>query len=153
MDSKLFFQYCQKLVILSEDLGSVLFARRQGEQDYDGLYSFIGGKMETSDASLLAGMKREKDEEIGPDARVKVLPNESRNILFIKKDGSCMVLPHIAGVFVGGEIVLSEEYSEYKWVKFEDIDALEPKIDNTVEMAAWAKGRLSEADDSDFVEI
>lgn len=53
------FQYCQKLVVLSQDLDKVLLARRKGEADYDGVFSFIGGKMEMTDESLLAGMKRE----------------------------------------------------------------------------------------------
>jgi len=81
----LLFQYCQKLVLVSEDKQRALLARRKGEADYDGTFSFIGGKMETTDTSLLDGMRREKEEEIGTDALVEVLPNESFNILFRKK--------------------------------------------------------------------
>src|SRR5579859_7586260 len=94
------FQYCQKLVVLSADKQRVLLAKRKGEADYDGTFSFIGGKMETSDDDLLAGMKREKDEEIGPDAKIQVLADESYNLLFRKKDGNCMVIPHIAALYV-----------------------------------------------------
>ena len=54
----LLFQYIQKLVVLSSDRQSVLVAKRKGEADYDGTFSFIGGKMETTDESLIAGMKR-----------------------------------------------------------------------------------------------
>src|SRR5258708_4796958 len=110
MPSNLLFQYCQKLVILSADRQSVLLAKRKGEADYDGVFSFIGGKMETTDTSFVAGMKREKTEEIGPNAVVAVLPDETRNVLFRKKDGNSMVLPHIAGVYVSGNITLNEEY-------------------------------------------
>jgi len=42
---------------------AVLLAKRAGEADYDGTWSFIGGKMETTDATLVAGMQREKNEE------------------------------------------------------------------------------------------
>lgn len=73
MSDTTFFQYCQKLVILSADTQRVLLARRSGEADYDVTYSFIGGKMETTDASILDGMKREKDEEIGANTRVAEL--------------------------------------------------------------------------------
>ena len=140
------FQYCQKLVILSSDKQSVLLARRKGEADYDGTFSFIGGKMETTDETLLAGMKREKDEEIGPDARVNVLADETYNQLFRKKDGNVMVLPHIAGVYAGGEIGLSDEYSEYQWVPLTKLDAFEPKIANVPDLAHWAARKLVEPD-------
>ncbi|HKX72801.1 MAG TPA: NUDIX hydrolase [Candidatus Saccharimonadales bacterium] len=144
MQSNLLFQYCQKLVILSDDLQSVLLARRQGEADYDGTFSFIGGKMETTDATLLDGMQREKNEEIGEGAIVAVLPNESYNILFKKNDGSSMVLPHIAGKFVSGTIALSEEYSDYAWVPLANIESFEPKIDNIPQLAHWAKSKLAD---------
>lgn len=153
MEPTLFFQYCQKLVILSADHQKVLLAKRKGEADYDGVYSFIGGKLETTDESLVAGMKREKDEEIGPSARVSVLPNESYNLLFRKKDGSSMVLPHIAGIYRGGELVLSDEYSEYTWVSLLDLPSFEPKIANIPELARWAAGKLAGADSSQFAEI
>lgn len=42
-------------------------AKRKGKNDYDGTYSFVGGKMETSDNGILEGLKREKNEEIGRD--------------------------------------------------------------------------------------
>jgi 8-oxo-dGTP pyrophosphatase MutT (NUDIX family) len=145
MQSNLLFQYCQKLVILSADKKSVLLAKRKGEADYDGTFSFIGGKMETTDASLLDGMKREKTEEIGPDARIKILPDESRNVLFRKNDGNSMVLPHIAAIYVTGDIRLNNEYSGYRWVPLGELADFEPKIDTVVAMAEWAAMQLSEA--------
>jgi 8-oxo-dGTP pyrophosphatase MutT (NUDIX family) len=140
------FQYCQKLVVLSADRQSVLLAKRKGEADYDGVFSFVGGKMETTDESLLAGMQREKNEEIGPLARVRVLPTETYNLLFRKKDGNAMVLPHIAGIYVSGDIQLSDEYSEYRWVPLAELDTFEPKIDNIPQLARWAVRKLSEPD-------
>lgn len=153
MQSNLNFQYCQKLVILSADRSRVLLAKRKDEADYNGVFSFIGGKMETSDESLVAGMKREKDEEIGSAATVKVLPYESYNVFFRKKDGSSMILPHIAGYFVEGNIVLNEEYGEYEWVPLEELAQFEPKIGNIPEMAFWAKRKLSDTDDEDLTTI
>ena len=137
------FQYCQKLVILSADRQSVLLAKRKGEADYDGTYSFIGGKMETTDEDLLAGMKREKDEEIGQASKVKVLPDETYNVLFRKNDGNAMVVPHIAGIYVSGEIILNDEYSDYRWVPLTEIDSFEPKIPNIPELAQWAARKLA----------
>lgn len=153
MQSTLLFQYCQKLVILSADLESVLLAKRKGEADYDGTFSFIGGKLETTDQTMLAGMQREKDEEIGTNAKLRVLPDETRNLLFRKKDGNTMILPHIAGIFEGGAIELSEEYSEYAWVPLSELTAFEPKIENVPAFAEWAANKLQTADPSELVEI
>lgn len=153
MQSKFSFQYCQKLVILSADKQSVLLAKREGEADYDGVFSFIGGKLETTDEDLIAGMKREKNEEISEKARVAVLPNETRNIFFRKKDGTSMVLPHIPGIFISGEITINEEYSEYKWVPISELDSFEPKIENIPEFANWALDKIASAGSNEFVEI
>lgn len=141
--NSLLFQYCQKLIILSADRQSVLLAKRKNEADYDGTFSFIGGKMETTDVSFLASMKREKDEEIGAEAKVKVLPDETFNVLFRKNDGNSMVIPHVAGVYESGEIHLNEEYSEYRWIPLNELDSLEPKIQNIPDMTHWAVQKLS----------
>lgn len=146
------FQYCQKLIVLSEDRSKVLLARRKGEADFDGVYSFIGGKMETTDETILAGMKREKDEEIGLNARVGILPTETKNLLFRKKDGNAMILPHIAGVYIAGDINLNEEYSDYQWVPIDSLDEFEPKIEGIPELTQWAVHKLTEPN-TDFVEI
>jgi 8-oxo-dGTP pyrophosphatase MutT (NUDIX family) len=152
--SNLLFQYIQKLVVLSADHQSVLVAKRKGEADYDGTFSFIGGKMETTDESLVAGMKREKDEEIGPTATIKVLPYESYNVLFRKQSGQMTVCPHIPAVFVSGEIKINpEEYSEYRWVPLSELDALEPKIQNIPMLTHWAKDKLDGANPEDLVEV
>jgi 8-oxo-dGTP pyrophosphatase MutT (NUDIX family) len=153
MQSNLSFQYCQKLVIVSADLKSVLLAKRKGEADYDSTYSFIGGKMETTDDTMLAGMEREKNEEIGMNAKVLVLPDETRNLLFRKKDGSAMILPHIAGIFKSGAIELNDEYSNYAWVPLAELTAFEPKIENIPSLTAWAVNKLQTVDRSELVEI
>lgn len=146
------FQYCPKLVLFSADKKSVLLAKRKGEADYDGTYTFIGGKVETTDSDLVGGMKREKDEEIGAATTVALLPNESRNLLFRKKDGNAMVIPHHATIFVSGDIQLSDEYSDYQWVPLDELDAFEPKVPNIPEMTEWALNKLS-GPDLQLVEI
>lgn len=123
------FQYCQKIVLFSADLSSVLLARRKGEADYDGVYSFVGGKMETTDTSFVEGLRREKTEEIGHMCSVRVYPTYTTARLFQKADGTSMVLPHVFAVFESGEIVLNGEYSDFVWVSVSDIDIFSPKID------------------------
>ncbi len=128
MQDPFLFQYCQKLVIFSSDYEQLLLCKRATEADYDEVFSFIGGKMVTTDSSVVAGLKREKDEEIGKNCLIRVASEYSTNILFRKSDGHSMILPHYLAVYVGGDIALNDEYSEYTWVKLGEIDTFEPKI-------------------------
>jgi len=152
MTKQTLFQYCPKLLVFSRNKQSILLAKRKGEADYDGTFSFIGGKSETTDESLLAAIKREKDEEIGPDARVWVCWSMScYQVLFRKKDGNAMVIPHHVAIFEGGEIRLnSEEYSEYKWVPITDLPGLEPKVENIPNAVDAARCFLDLLSDQDF---
>lgn len=148
------FQYCQKLIVFSEDWSKVLLARRYGEADYDGTFSFIGGKMETSDTDILKGLQREKDEEIGPVAQLRVYPGATNNLFYRKKDGSAMILPHYIARFVSGDIILNPaEYSEYQWVGVDELPDLEPKIPNIPELVDWALRLKQTIDEEDLVTI
>lgn len=144
--NKLFFQYCQKIVLLDEALESVLLAKRRGEMDYDGVFSFIGGKMEVTDGSILAGLRRERDEEVGSDCKIGILLTSTNNAYFVKRDGSHEILPHYPAVYRGGEIAINDEYSEYKWVPLAKLKTFEPKIPNVYEMTLWAKKTLEHTD-------
>jgi len=122
------FLYCQKIVVFSTDMNSVLLCRRKGENDYDGVFSFIGGKMETSDGSFIAGLQREKNEEVGENFKIEIYPFFTTNLFFIKKSGEFMVLPHFYARHIKGEILLSDEYSEFQWVEIDKLINFEPKI-------------------------
>jgi len=127
------FQYCQKLVIFSTDFKKALLCKRKGEDDYDGVYSFIGGKMETTDSDLVSAMQREKNEEVGKNFKVKLYQKFSNNLTFKKKSGDYMVLSYYLAKHVAGEVELNEEYSDYKWVEIEQLENFEPKINNIPE--------------------
>ena len=122
------FQYCQKIVVYSKDESSVLLCKRKGEADFDGTFSFIGGKLETTDKDIVDGLKREKDEELGENFKIRIFPAFSTNVFFVKKDGSSMILPHYYAIHESGTIQLNEEYSEFKWVPLKDVATFEPKI-------------------------
>ncbi|RDI53994.1 NUDIX hydrolase [Nocardia mexicana] len=132
------FQYCQKLVVIDPAVNSVLLARRKGEADYDGVYSLIGGKMETTDGSILDAIRREKEEEIGKAARISIAEDVSYNVLFKKKDGNSMILPHFYAEYEGGEIELNDEYADYAWVPVDQLEAFKPKIDTIPAAVRWA---------------
>ncbi len=125
------FQYCPKLVIYSRDESKILLCKRKGEQDFDGIYSFIGGKMENTDLTIIDGLRREKNEEVGKSFKVKVFPTFSTDIIYRKKDGNIMILPHYYCIYESGQIELNEEYSDYKWIAINEIENFEPKI-NTI---------------------
>lgn len=152
MDTTL-FQYCQKIVVFNEDDNSVLLAKRKGEADFDGTYSFIGGKLETTDGGLIRGLQREKNEEIGKDVELDVFPYASYNEYYMKKNGQAMVLPHIYAIYRGGDIHINEEYSDYAWVKISDLETFGPKIDTVLPMVKNMIKIKQIADSTDYVRI
>lgn len=155
MNDTTLFQYCAKLIIFSADKSAVLLARRKGEADYDGTFTFVGGKTETTDGSLLAGIQREKNEEIGESAKVKVCWTMScYQAWFQKASGQALVLPHHVAVFQGGDIQLNpDEYAEYKWVPLAELDAFEPKIANIPGAVLAAQRLLAILQPDDFTSI
>jgi 8-oxo-dGTP pyrophosphatase MutT (NUDIX family) len=125
-----------------------------GEADFDGVFSFVGGKMENSDKSILAGLSREKNEEVGKDATIKICPELSYNILFRKKDGNSMILPHYIAVYEKGAIrINTEEYSEYRWVSLDGLKDFNPKIETIPTVVDWATGIKPFLGDKRFVRI
>lgn len=144
------FQYCQKIVVLSKDKTKVLLCKRKGEADYNGVFSFIGGKMETTDETILEGLKREKDEEVGEGFKIKIYTKYTSNVLFRKKDGHSMILPHYLAMYDSGEIDLNDEYSEYKWVELDKLEEFEPKIPDIPDRVQEMLGLLKNANEDAF---
>lgn len=147
------FQNCQKIVLFNSDNTQVLLAKRSSEADYDGIYSFIGGKMEKTDVSLIEGIRREKNEEIGTDAKIILYPVYNTLFYYVKKDGSCMILPHYYAKYVDGNIKLNEEYSEYKWVPIKELEIFEPKIQDIPQHVERLLALLPLMTEKDFVEM
>ena len=147
------FMYCQKIIVFSKDEKKVLLAKRKGENDYDGVFSFIGGKMETTDKSLIEGLTREKNEEVGENFKIKVFHTFSHNLLWRRNDGNAMVLPHYLAIHESGEITLNEEYSEYVWVPLDELDNFEPMIKNIPQASQTVLRLLQIAKETDFVVV
>lgn len=133
-------------MLLNDALDTVLLAKRKGENDFNGVFSFIGGKMEVTDGSILAGLHRERDEEVGSACKMQILLTYTNNTYFVKHDGSHMILPHYPAIYRGGEIIINDEYSEHQWVPLTKLKSFEPKIPNIYEMTLWAKKMLEIAD-------
>lgn len=152
--NKYHFQFCPKLVILSSDLSKVLLGKRRGESDYDGVFSFIGGKMEDIDQTIVEGIKREKNEEIGGNFLLQLYPDISSSLLFIKSDNTHMIVSYYLAIHHGGEITPNhKEYSEYRWIDIDLIAKLEPKVPTIPTVVDLFLGMRNKFDKMDFVEI
>ena len=92
--------------------------------------------MEVTDESIIQGVQREKNEEIGESVKLELLTDYTSATFFRKKDGNSMILPHYYANYIGGEIKLNDEYSDYKRIKVSELDAFEPKINTIPEMVA-----------------
>jgi ADP-ribose pyrophosphatase YjhB (NUDIX family) len=147
------FQYCPKLAVFDATGGKLLLCRRKGEQDYDGVFSLIGGKMEHKDPSIVDAIRREKNEEVGQHFTIRLLSTVSVNILFVKKDGNRMILPHYYAVHVRGDVTLSDEYSEFKWISLEDLPTFSPMVENVKWIAPLLQRMSIQARSDDFVEV
>jgi 8-oxo-dGTP pyrophosphatase MutT (NUDIX family) len=153
MSDKYLFQYCQKIVVFSKDLKKVLLCKRSSEADLDGIFSFIGGKMEVTDATMIDGMQREKNEEIGREAKIKLYPTFSTNVRFVKKDGNIMILPHYFSILIEGRIALNEEYSEYKWVNISELESFEPKVEGITQIVEALKRLIPLIEEEEYIII
>lgn len=148
---KYLFQNCQKIVVFKDNNTKVLLAKRRGENDFDGVYSFIGGKMEITDKSITEGIQREKNEEVGTNFKIKLYPTFNSMAYFVKKDGSYMVLPHYYAQFLNGEIKLSDEYADFKWIPINELNNFEPKIPNIFPIVQELLKLTSIIKDNDYV--
>lgn len=147
------FQYCQKIVVFNNDDTKVLLARRADEQDFNNTFTFIGGKLETTDESIVDGMRREKNEEIGQQCKLLLLPTYSHNVLYRKEDGSSMILPHYYAQLQEGEITLSSEYDRYEWASISELESFEAKVPNIPHIYKMMLNIKSLAQPNDFIII
>lgn len=145
------FQYCPKIAVFDGD--KVLLCRRAGEADLDGVFTFIGGKMEHGDATIIDGLRREKDEELGTDVHLGVLSRYSVNVEFDKADGSRMILPHYLADWLDGDIKLSPEYSEHRWVPAAQLGDLTPMVPNVPKICVQLARLRQISTPADFVTI
>jgi 8-oxo-dGTP pyrophosphatase MutT (NUDIX family) len=132
-NTDLLYQYCPKVAII--DRTRVLLAKRQGEADLDGALTLVGGKIEHSDTSIVAGITRELREEIGADIQLDLLATYSIAAEYTKADGNRMILPHFLAEYVTGEVHLNnEEYATYTWAEIDQLDNLPGVLPNIGEI-------------------
>jgi len=109
--------------------------------------------MEITDESIVAGLAREKNEEVGKDFRINLYAKYSANLFFIKKDGSKMILPHYCAIYKSGEIKLNEEYLEFRWMAINKLNNFKPKISSIPESVDDMRHLMRLQSEDDCVEI
>lgn len=113
---------CPKLVVFQLSTKCVLLCRRTGEELYDGLWSFPGGKLDAGDPDIASGLRREITEELGRTFEYELVGRLSQMVTVPDPSGRMMLLPHYPASHVSGGVVLSAEYSAYAWCPLAEID-------------------------------
>ena len=102
----------QKVFVEKDGNVLVLINKRNGEVD------FPGGKILDNEDLELA-LRRELEEELGPDIKVKIGGPVIRwvtTMKYGKNIGKRIFLVGFRGEYLSGKINLSSEHSGYKWV-------------------------------------
>ncbi|MDO8564607.1 MAG: NUDIX hydrolase [bacterium] len=113
-----FAQYEVGLKILPRRGTEFLFLRaatRAGR-----IFDYAGGRIDAVEHAvpLQEILRREVTEELGPDFRYEVGPVafQFRRTHCDPDDGGWVFLTVFEAEYMGGEIVLSEEHTEYRWI-------------------------------------
>ncbi len=105
----------------------LLLKRAPGIQRWPGKWGIAGGGIEAGETPE-QGLRREFAEELGPDIRLRNLRGPE-TLRAIGGYGGFIHLWHM--LWLGGEIRLSSEHTEYAWVDLTDYMALDvmPGVD------------------------
>jgi len=121
-----FYQISLKLFLKNAN-GEILGLKAQSNSISTGFYDLPGGRINTNEfeTSFSEILKREAREELG---NVKFGLNEkpiaiSRNLN--KRTGNHILHVFFEGEYLDGEIKISDEHLEYKWINLEKINPSE----------------------------
>jgi len=111
-------------ILLNNGEGKYLVVRRSAEKypEVGAKWDIVGGRIDVG-TSLLDNLKREVKEETGLDIKYEPKLITAQDILRIK--GKHIVRLTYLGV-AEGEVRLSDEHLEYKWLTLEEMSMLEP---------------------------
>jgi len=112
-------------------------------QDQDGLWELPGGRIEMGEREnpLPKILLREIAEELGKDCEIEVgpvfhawvrKPSRDVNDIYTNKD-FCIFLVGFACVLKSGEIVLSKEHKNFRWISKEEVGGID--FENTYKEA------------------
>ncbi len=120
--------------IIRREGGDILIIRRSNVDSFNsGIWETVGGGMDESDATPQEALRREIREEVGLEVKVR----EPFNVFtFINNEGETKIGITFVCDLIEGEVILSQEHSEFKWInpsnfyKEESIESLHREIGN-----------------------
>lgn len=112
----------QKAFILNKD-NYLLAIKRDKADIHQKMWDVPGGKVEENE-NLFDAMKREIKEEVGLDLESIVLTLTSSKFQGLFGDVPPQIVRNIYLCRAKGDVKLSEEHSEYKWVALENLDEI-----------------------------
>ncbi len=122
-------------ILLENEEGKFLVLRRNPEKypwskDKDS-YDIVGGRI-TTGVPLMQNLRREVKEEVGLKLKEKPELISAQDIIKPEQDRHVIRLTYLG--LAEGEVRLSEEHSEYKWMDIDEILALESMDDYSKEV-------------------
>ena len=110
-------------ILLKNEEGKYLVVRRSNEEypEIGAEWDIVGGRINAG-FSLLENLKREVLEETGLQIKYEPKLIAAQDIL--KKEKHVVRLTYLG--LADGEVKLSDEHSEYKWLSLKEISKLEP---------------------------
>jgi len=108
--------------IVKRDDGKVLIMRRSMDEDHaKGLWDSPGGKIEFGEDPIEC-LKRETREEAGIEIEV-IKPLKAWS--FLKNPETQIIGVTMLCKYKSGEVKLSEEHTEFKWIEPDEIEVME----------------------------
>lgn len=110
-------------IIKNETGDRVLVLKRHDDEvAFPGKWAFPGGKVERGQ-SIMEALEREVEEEAG--LKIKPGKNFIRDYTFIRPDDVNVVGFAFEVQSLGGEVKISEDFTDYKWVNLEELKKLD----------------------------
>lgn len=121
--------------IIGRSDGKILVLKRSSKDDHKpGVWETVGGGMDREETPQ-AGLQREILEETGLEVDVRA----PFNVFTFKKDtGEFKVGITFLCEYLGGEVVLSDEHSDYRWIDPQEFAGMESVASLHEEIARYA---------------
>ena len=124
-------KYCVAVKGIIERRGKILIVKRSNQEDHrPGIWETVGGRMDNAESPEIE-LKREISEEVGLIVDVK----HPFNIFsFVRDTGEFVVGITYICKYISGEVLLSHEHTDYKWITpasfadLESVDSLSQEI-------------------------
>ena len=99
-----------------------LLMKRAADEKYPGVWQMVTGAVEENEKGYQTAIREIKEETNLTPVKFWVVPR--MNSFYSPERNSVCMLPVFAALVEDGEVILSEEHTEYKWVKKDEAQKL-----------------------------